>query len=599
MSYVRDVLVEASSWRTISDDPSACSSRWTRSRRSSPSTLPGTIGVDWGPDLQEPIRRDVLGPEASATCSGRAGSRTTHPVVLCGNRDNWLTAYGVLVPEVAPPAARMKLLEQSARMRSQESRSRGSDVHGLARARDRADRGGSDPPTAASDRGGAWQSRGPGAERQPLRGRSCAAGLVAMEGYGRRGGNARTSHVPGARVGAMGAGGAARTARSSPPNDLRRPAHEPRRARQRPRSSPAWRIGGHSGAHVVRPARAARQGRRQELTRLMDGVGRPRRRADRAGDDEDGADPFAEQATRLVQLDLISAAVPSDACSLLLKAAAVPAATSETVTAATAAIVKRRMVIGWSSLSCCLAANDAAGCISACGAGIYNRSMEAVILCGVQGSGKTTLYRDRFLETHVRVSMDLLRTRAREAAFLKMCLETRMLFVVDNTNPTVADRARYVAPAREAASRSWRISSRSTTWSQRPRTRRAHGSCPPRACATLRGGSSGPRRRRASTSSGTPPRRRKAAGGSSRCSQHRRCSERVVDRGDRVVAQLHVGRGHVLRTCSGRVAPTITAETFGRCSTQASASWVSVIPASSAIGFSLAPPRACRRRATA
>ena len=76
--------------------------------------------------------------------------------------------------------------------------------------------------------------------------------------------------------------------------------------------------------------------------------------------------------------------------------------------------------------------------------------MEAVILCGVQGSGKTTLYRDRFLETHVRVSMDLLRTRAREAAFLKLCLETRMPFVVDNTNPTVADRARYVAPAREA-----------------------------------------------------------------------------------------------------------------------------------------------------
>ena len=36
--------------------------------------------------------------------------------------------------------------------------------------------------------------------------------------------------------------------------------------------------------------------------------------------------------------------------------------------------------------------------------------MEAVVLCGLQGSGKTTLYRDRFLETHVRLSMDLLRT---------------------------------------------------------------------------------------------------------------------------------------------------------------------------------------------
>src|SRR3954452_17475074 len=79
--------------------------------------------------------------------------------------------------------------------------------------------------------------------------------------------------------------------------------------------------------------------------------------------------------------------------------------------------------------------------------------MEAVIFCGVQGSGKTTLYRDRFLETHARISMDLLRTRHREAAFLQVCLETRMRFVVDNTNPTVAERARYIAPAREAGYR--------------------------------------------------------------------------------------------------------------------------------------------------
>jgi predicted kinase len=76
--------------------------------------------------------------------------------------------------------------------------------------------------------------------------------------------------------------------------------------------------------------------------------------------------------------------------------------------------------------------------------------MEAVILCGVQGSGKTTLYRDRFLETHARVSMDLLRTRHRERAFLQLCLDTQMRFVVDNTNPTVADRRRYLQPAKAA-----------------------------------------------------------------------------------------------------------------------------------------------------
>jgi predicted kinase len=79
--------------------------------------------------------------------------------------------------------------------------------------------------------------------------------------------------------------------------------------------------------------------------------------------------------------------------------------------------------------------------------------MEAVILCGVQGAGKTTLYRDRFLETHVRVAMDLLRTRAREEAFVRLCLEQRQPFVVDATNPTPADRGRYVEPARAAGFR--------------------------------------------------------------------------------------------------------------------------------------------------
>jgi predicted kinase len=79
--------------------------------------------------------------------------------------------------------------------------------------------------------------------------------------------------------------------------------------------------------------------------------------------------------------------------------------------------------------------------------------MEAVILCGAQGAGKTTLYRDRFLETHVRVAMDLLRTRAREQAFVALCLEQRQPFVVDATNPTAADRRRYLEPARAAGFR--------------------------------------------------------------------------------------------------------------------------------------------------
>lgn len=78
---------------------------------------------------------------------------------------------------------------------------------------------------------------------------------------------------------------------------------------------------------------------------------------------------------------------------------------------------------------------------------------QAIVLCGIQGSGKTTLYRDRFLETHVRISLDMLGTRRREEALLCACLEARQSFVVDNTNATPAERRRYVEPARAAGFR--------------------------------------------------------------------------------------------------------------------------------------------------
>ncbi len=76
--------------------------------------------------------------------------------------------------------------------------------------------------------------------------------------------------------------------------------------------------------------------------------------------------------------------------------------------------------------------------------------MEAVIFSGVQASGKTTFYVERFLATHVRVSMDLMRTRHRERRFLETCLQTGQRFVVDNTNPTAAERRPYVEAAAAA-----------------------------------------------------------------------------------------------------------------------------------------------------
>ncbi len=126
------------------------------------------------------------------------------------------------------------------------------------------------------------------------------------------------------------------------------------------------------------------------------------------------------------------------------------------------------------------------------------------MLCGLQGAGKTTLYRDRWLETHVRISMDLLRTRSREAALLELCLSTRQPFVVDNTNPTVADRARYVAPARAAGFKVvGYLVDASPGEALAGNAAAGRGGSRSAACSGRRGGSSGRRRRRASTSSGT------------------------------------------------------------------------------------------------
>jgi predicted kinase len=73
--------------------------------------------------------------------------------------------------------------------------------------------------------------------------------------------------------------------------------------------------------------------------------------------------------------------------------------------------------------------------------------MEAVIFVGIQASGKSTFYRERFFDTHVRINLDMLRTRRRERLLLEACIEGKQRFVVDNTCATAEERARYLAPA--------------------------------------------------------------------------------------------------------------------------------------------------------
>jgi predicted kinase len=76
--------------------------------------------------------------------------------------------------------------------------------------------------------------------------------------------------------------------------------------------------------------------------------------------------------------------------------------------------------------------------------------MEAIVFTGLQGAGKSSFYKERFFSTHVRISLDLMRTRNRERQFLTACLKTEQRFVIDNTNPTREERAKYIQTAKEA-----------------------------------------------------------------------------------------------------------------------------------------------------
>ena len=79
--------------------------------------------------------------------------------------------------------------------------------------------------------------------------------------------------------------------------------------------------------------------------------------------------------------------------------------------------------------------------------------MELVLFCGIQATGKSSFYAARFAATHARVSLDVEGTRHRERMAFGACLSGQIAVVVDNTNVTAVERARYIVPARAAGYR--------------------------------------------------------------------------------------------------------------------------------------------------
>lgn len=76
--------------------------------------------------------------------------------------------------------------------------------------------------------------------------------------------------------------------------------------------------------------------------------------------------------------------------------------------------------------------------------------MEAILFTGIQATGKSTFYKQHFSDTHLRINLDMLKTRHREDIILKACIEAKQNFVVDNTNPTIENRQKYITLAKSA-----------------------------------------------------------------------------------------------------------------------------------------------------
>ena len=75
--------------------------------------------------------------------------------------------------------------------------------------------------------------------------------------------------------------------------------------------------------------------------------------------------------------------------------------------------------------------------------------MQLIIFTGVQASGKSSFYLLNLYHSHLRINLDMLKTRHRENIIFEACSTSKTKMVIDNTNPTREDRARYIGRAKD------------------------------------------------------------------------------------------------------------------------------------------------------
>ncbi|MEA2315494.1 MAG: thiosulfate/3-mercaptopyruvate sulfurtransferase [Solirubrobacteraceae bacterium] len=92
--YAKDVLVDAA-WlqEHLNDESIRIVEVDENPSLYAEAHIPGAIGFDWKEDLQDPVRRDFLGPQAFGELLTARGIGDEHTIVLYGDRNNWFAAY--------------------------------------------------------------------------------------------------------------------------------------------------------------------------------------------------------------------------------------------------------------------------------------------------------------------------------------------------------------------------------------------------------------------------------------------------------------------------------------------------------------------------
>jgi predicted kinase len=115
--------------------------------------------------------------------------------------------------------------------------------------------------------------------------------------------------------------------------------------------------------------------------------------------------------------------------------------------------------------------------------------MTSAIFIGIPASGKSTFYKEKFFSTHIRISLDMLKTRHREQLLVAACLGAKQPYVVDNTNATAAEREVFIQTAKESGFRvvGYYFSTKIQDALERNRLREGKASIPDQAVRAIAG----------------------------------------------------------------------------------------------------------------